>query len=79
MILTFSSVSIFRLVLFVIFRSICCDGTAPNQLVNRSQIRSPFHLETNRIPDDPFGTARNDGRRPGLLNFRSTRRQDTIA
>src|SRR5262249_25433725 len=31
-IFAFTPGSIFRLVLFVIFRSICCDGTAPNPI-----------------------------------------------
>jgi len=31
-IFAFSAASILRLVLFVIFRSVCCDGTAPNPI-----------------------------------------------
>ena len=35
-IFAFSAESIFRLVRFVIVRSVCCDGTAPDPIVNRS-------------------------------------------
>jgi hypothetical protein len=41
--------SIFRLVLFVIFRSFYCDGTDPNPISHRSQIRGPFQ-QSRRAP-----------------------------
>lgn len=47
-IFAFSAGPIFRLVLCVILRSACCEGTAQNPLVNRSDFRGPLQPETLR-------------------------------